>query len=150
MTDKQTSKVTAAKPGAKKANAPVESEQPAWPSFAGAAGAQMDGVKALGEVSALLAKMAQDLGAQQTAFMKANAETIQNAAAAYGESDPSARFARQSNLYRDFMERSADHVSAVAETISGCCCEAMDQMTEAATETVNKAAQLGVAEKSQK
>lgn len=143
MTDKQTSKITAAKPGAKRADAPVESKQPAWPwpSFADSAGAQMDGVKALGEVSALLAKMAQDLGARQITFMKANAETVQNAAASYGESDPSERLARQSDLYREIMERSADHVSAVAETISGSCCEAMDQMTEAATETVNKAAQ---------
>ncbi|NOX83177.1 MAG: hypothetical protein GXP06_09375, partial [Alphaproteobacteria bacterium] len=85
-------------------------------------------------------RTAQELGSQQTTFMKANAEAMQNVTSTYGGADPSKRLARQSELYREIMERSVDHVSAVTETVSESCCEAMDHMTETAASSAAKVA----------
>jgi hypothetical protein len=131
MTDKRTSTATAAKAGAAKTSTARGAEQPGW-AWPDIAGAQMNSVKALSDITQVFARTAQDLASQQTAFMQASVEKMQDAASVYNEADPSKRFARQSDLYRDIMERSVDHVSAVAETISGSCCEAMDQVAEAA------------------
>jgi len=60
--------------------------------------------------------------------------------------DPSKRLARQSELYREIMGRSVDHVSAVTEAVSGSCCEAMDHMTEAAASSAAKVAHQGSCE----
>ncbi len=139
MANKPTSNATTTKPGADKTEQPGR----AWPDLAGA---QMNSVKTLNDISQVFVRTAQELASQQTAFMKANAEALQNAASAYNEADPSVRLARQSELYREIMERSVDHVSAVTETVSGSCCEAMDHMTEAAASSAHKAAHSGSVE----
>ncbi|VAV89822.1 hypothetical protein MNBD_ALPHA05-192 [hydrothermal vent metagenome] len=106
----------------------------------------MNNVKTLNDISQIFVHTVQELASQQTAFMEANVEAMQNAASAYREADPNARLAQQSDLYRDIMERSVDHVSAVAETVSGCCCEAMDHVAEAAASSVDKATHHGSSE----
>ncbi len=131
MTDKRTSTATTAKVGAAKSNMSETPETPDW-AWPDVAGAQLNSVKALNDISRVFVRTAQELASQQTAFMKANSEAMQNAASAYREADTNARLAQQSDLYREIMERSVEHVSAVAKTVSGCCCETMDHMTGAA------------------
>lgn len=108
------------------------------PDFAAVVGAQMEGAKAMGEVSSILAKTAQDLATQQAAFVKLTMETIQKAASGASEPDVSARLERQSETYRELMEASAQHVSEVAETVANCCCGAVDHITEASARAAEK------------
>lgn len=142
------SKATASSSNAK-TRANDAHEKPGWmtaeyaaPDVAAVVGAQMEGAKAMGEVSSMLAKMAQDLATRQVAFVKSTMETVQKAAAGASESDLSARLERQSETYRELMEASAQHVSEVAATVASCCCDAVDHITEAgaraAEKTMNK------------
>jgi hypothetical protein len=149
MTDKRTSTATTAKTGTAKSNMPEPTEPPGW-AWPDVAGAQMNSVKTLNDISRVFVHTAQELASQQTEFLKANVEAMQNAASAYREADPNVRLARQSDLYRDIMERSVDHVSTVAETVSGCCCEAMDHVAEAAASSVDKAPHHGSSEHASK
>jgi len=77
MADKSTSSANSDK------SATDETEQAgwAWPEIVGV---QMNNVKTLGEISRVFARTAQKLASQQIAFMKANAEAMQNAASTYG------------------------------------------------------------------
>lgn len=152
MTEHKTSRNAAAKTDREKPDPADKSAQPAWawPGFASIAGPQFGGVKAMSEVSTLFIRTAQDLAARQADFIKANAETAQHAAGLYGESDPAKRLAGQSELYRELVERSADHVSSVAKAISGFCCEAMEQMTDAATTSAEAAPQKNASQESRK
>ncbi len=149
MTNKQAAIVAAAKTDSGKTIAPEESNKFGW-AWPDLAGAQMDNVKTLGEISRAFARTAQELASQQTTFMKANAEAMQNAASTYGAADPSERLVRQSELFREIMERSVDHVSAVTETVSESCCEAMDHMTEVAASSAQKVARKDVSEHTSK
>lgn len=112
------------------------------PDLAAVVRMQMEGAKAMGEVSSMLAKTAQDLASRQVAFVKSTMETIQKAASGASEPDLTARLGRQSETYRELMESSAQHVSEVAETVASCCCDAVDHITEAgaraAEKTMNK------------
>ncbi len=153
MTNKQTTRSAASKTVAKKTDAPEGNREPALvvPDYSVLVGAQMESVKVVSGISKLMMRTAQELASKQAAYMMANAEALQSAAASSaGETTPSTRLARQSELYRDIMERSADHASVVTETVSGCCCEAVDQIAEAATALVQKTAQLGAAESPKK
>ncbi len=149
MTDKRTSTATTAKAGTAKGNISETPEPPGW-AWPDVAGAQMNRVKTLNDISRVFVRTAQELASQQTAFLKANVEAMQNAVSAYREADPNARLARQSDLYREIMERSVDHVSAVAETVSGCCCEAMEHVAGAAASSVDKATHHGSSEHASK
>ncbi len=142
MTDKRTSTATAR---TAKRNISETPEPPAW-AWPDVAGAQMNNVKTINDISRVFVRTAQELVSQQTVFLRAHAEAMQNAASAYREADPDARLAQQSDLYRDIMERSVGHVSAVAETVSGCCCEAMNHVAEAAASSIEKAARHGSSE----
>jgi len=148
-TNKQSTTVAAAKTDPAKTTAPEKSDQLGW-AWTDIVGVQMNNAKTLGEVSRVFARTAQELGSEQTTFMKANAEAMQNAASTYGGTDPSERLARQSELYREIMERSVDHVSAVTETVSESCCEAMDHMTETAASSAAKVAHQGSCEHTSK
>lgn len=156
MTSKTASRSTAssgAKSTASSSNAKTRAndgaEHSGWmapefaaPDFAAVVGAQMEGAKAMGEVSSMLAKTAQDLAMRQAAFVKSTVETVQKAASGASEPDLSTRLERQSETYRELMESSAQHVSEVAETVANCCCDAVDHITEAgaraAEKTMNK------------
>ena len=156
MTSKTASRSTASsgtKSTASSSNAKTRAndggEHPGWmalefaaPDFAAVVGAQMAGAKAMGEVSSMLAKTAQDLATRQAAFVRSTVETVQKAASGVSEPDLSTRLGRQSETYRELMESSAQHVSDVAETVANCCCDAVDHITEAgaraAEKTMNK------------
>ncbi|NOX96409.1 MAG: hypothetical protein GXP04_15350, partial [Alphaproteobacteria bacterium] len=77
MTDKSTSSANSDKP------ATDETEQTGW-AWTDIVGVQMNNVKTLGEVSRVFSRTAQELGSQQTTFMKANAEAMQNVTSTYG------------------------------------------------------------------
>ena len=145
MTEKSAQKLaarsTAPKPDAS-ANSPGAKRQPApefaVPDFAGIVGAQLEGAKAMGDVSSMLLKTAQDLASRQAAFVKSTMETVQKAASGAGEPDISARLEHQSETYRELMEASAQHVSEVAETVANCCCDAVDHIAEASARAAEK------------
>lgn len=135
----------AASSTASKAGANDGTDKSAWMApefptldFAAVVGAQMEGAKAMGEVSSMLAKMAQDLATRQVAFVKSTMETVQKAASGASEPDLTARLGRQSETYRELMESSAQHVSEVAATVASCCCDAVDHLTEAGARPAKK------------
>ncbi|WP_428406781.1 phasin family protein [Hyphococcus sp.] len=145
MTEKNATKSTARRTAPKQdasANSPGAKEQSsldfAVPDFAGIVGAHMEGAKAMGDVSSMLVKTAQDLAARQAAFVKSTMETVQKAASGANEPDISVRLEHQSETYRELMEASVQHFSEVAETFANCCCDMVDHIAEAGAQAAEK------------
>lgn len=91
--------------------------------------AQREMTQACGEIFGLAAQASKELAERQGAYFRANQEIFQSAFAAGRDGEPAERFARQGELYREFVETSVRHMSGMIETASNCCCDAVDRMT---------------------
>lgn len=84
---------------------------------------------AAGEVAGLATQAAKDLAERQSDYFRTGQELFRNAVAAGGDGEPAERFARQAELYREFMETSVKHMTGLLEIVSTSCCDAVDRMT---------------------